>query len=137
MGRNFSQRIRFSSSATRSGSESGVTKYASVLHGDAGGATQKADLGQFSWYGITAPKMASPRKFCRGVLVMRPKKRTSANLFCPEWLSGKWFASANLAGNVGGETPKPDTSHVDLSGKNRTVAGWSPTENLRWSQISI
>ena len=67
-----SQRSRFSSN----GAESGTTRNASVLLGDACGATQKTDLDQFWSSHFSGPELlpqnGSPPKICRGMLVMRP-----------------------------------------------------------------
>ena len=64
-----SQQSCFSSS----GAESGSTRNASVLLGDAGGATQKADLDRFFGSGITAPRWVTPENLQWNVGDATPK----------------------------------------------------------------
>ena len=60
------------------GAESGTTRNASVLLGDAGDATQNANLDQTFWSGIVVRKMGCPGKFVRGCTTQKtdihPKK---------------------------------------------------------------
>jgi hypothetical protein len=84
------------------------------------------------------PQNGSPRKICRGVLVIRPKKLMSSELVGPELLFEKWVAPANLPGDVGGKTQKADIHQVVYPGKKQgvsTLLGVALVRPKRWTHF--
>ena len=62
--------------------------------------------------------MGRPGKICRGVRVIRPKKRAASKRIGPDGLSGKWVVPANLPGDEGGAIQKADIHQVVYPSEN-------------------